>query len=216
PRIVQDFTQDKQAVMGAVRSIQPGMAMSQETNLFDALYDTLDRLEGVEGRKYIILVSSGRDTFSKLTLDKILKKVQGTKDISIYSISTGAALRNYLESRNALRYLCPITDFSCSTTYAQADNQMKTFARMTGGKYYQPLFQASFKDAFGDIANTIRNQYSLAYRPTNPAQDGKFRKIKIELIGPNGQPLIMKDEKGHDVKYTIVARDGYTAKREVE
>jgi len=217
PHIVQDFTQDKQAIMGSMRSIQPGMAMSAETNLFDALYDTIDRLEGVEGRKYIILVSSGRDTFSRRNLDQILKKVQGAKDIAIYSISTGAALRNYLEARGAMRYLCPITDFSCSTTFAQADNQMKTFAKMTGGRFYQPLFQASFKDAFADIANTIRNQYTLAYHPTNKAQDGSYRKIKVELVAPGTEvPLKMKDEKGRDVKYAIVSREGYKAKQEVE
>ena len=51
---------------------------------------------------------------------------------------------------------------------------MKTFAKMTGGKFYQPMFQGSFKDTFADIAQTIRNQYTLAYRPTNPKQDGTF------------------------------------------
>jgi VWFA-related protein len=214
--IVQDFTQDKRAIMGSVSMIRPGMAMSQETNLFDALYDTLDRLEGVEGRKYIILVSSGRDTFSKRTLDQILKKVQGSKDIAIYSIGTGQALRNYLESRGATRILCPITDFSCSTTYAQADNQMRTFAKMTGGRAYFPLFQASFRDAFADIGQTIRNQYSISYHPTNRALDGSFRKIKVELVDENGQPLKMRNEKGKDVKYQIVAREGYKAKQEVE
>src|SRR5215475_7542310 len=65
PHMLEDFTQDKRAIMGAVGSLQPGMAMSQETNLFDALIDTLDRLEGVEGRKYVILITSGRDRFSK-------------------------------------------------------------------------------------------------------------------------------------------------------
>ncbi len=214
--IVQDFTQNKQAIMASVSMIRPGMAMSQETNLFDALYDTLDRMEGVEGRKYIILVSSGRDTFSKRTLDQILKKVQASKDIVIYSIGTGQALRNYLESHGAMNYLCPITDFSCSTTYAQADNQMQSFAKMTGGKFYRPLFQASFRDAFVDIANTIRNQYTLSYHPTNRAQDGSFRKIKVELVDGNGQPLKMKNEKGKDVKYQIVAREGYKAKQEVD
>ncbi|HEU4414426.1 MAG TPA: VWA domain-containing protein, partial [Candidatus Angelobacter sp.] len=72
PRILEDFTQDKNAILGAVGMLQPGMAMSQETNLFDALYDTLDRLENVEGRKYIILITAGRDSFSKHTLDQIL------------------------------------------------------------------------------------------------------------------------------------------------
>jgi hypothetical protein len=78
------------------------------------------------------------------------------------------------------------------------------------------LFLGSIKDAFVDIAQTIRNQYSLAYHPTNSAQDGSFRKIKVELVDDAGHPLKMKDEKGKDVKYQIIARDGYKAKQQVE
>lgn len=214
PHMLADFTQDKRDIYEGLRSLQ--WPMSSETNLFDALYDTIDRLEGVEGRKYIILISSGRDTFSRKTLDQALKKVQGSKDIAIYSISTGQALRNYAESHSLMPYLCPITSFSCSTEWAQADNQMKTFAKMTGGKYWAPLFDAQWREIFADLANTIRNQYSLAYRPTNPSQDGSWRKIKVELVGPNGSPLKMRDEKGHDVKYQIIAREGYRARQEVE
>jgi VWFA-related protein len=214
PRILADFTQDKRGIYEGLRGMQ--IPMSAETNLFDALYDTIDRLETVEGRKYVILISSGRDTFSKRTLDQILKKIKGSKDIAIYAIGTGQALRNYAEANGAMRYLCPITSFACSTEYAQADNQMRSFARMTGGRSYFPLFQGSFKDAFADIANTIRNQYSLAYHPTNPAQDGSYRKIKVEVVGPDGKPLIIRDEKNHDLKYQVVAREGYNAKREVE
>lgn len=212
--ILADFTQDKRQIYEGLRSLQ--FAMSQETNLFDALYDTVDRLEGVDGRKYIILIASGRDTFSKHTLDQTLKKVQNSKDIAIYSLSTGQALREYAESHGLMRYLCPITSFSCRTEFLQADNQMKTFAKMTGGKYYAPLFSAQFREIFADVGQTIRNQYSLAYHPTNPAQDGSYRKIKVELVGPDGKPLKMRDEKGHDVKYQVVAREGYRAKREVE
>ena len=57
--------------------------------MFDALYDTLDRLDRVEGKKYIILVTTGIDTFSKLTLDKIMKKIKDTKDVTIFPISVG-------------------------------------------------------------------------------------------------------------------------------
>ena len=216
PRILEDFTQDKNAIRGAVSMMQPGMAMSQETNLFDALIDTLDRLEGVEGRKYIILISSGRDSFSKHTLDQTLKRVQASKDTAIYVVSTGQALRNYAEANGSMRYLCQITEFQCNMTFLQADNQMKTFAKMTGGRFYAPIFEGSFKDAFADIGQTIRNQYSLAYHPTNPAQDGSFRKIKVELVDDTGHPLKMRDQKGKDVKYQIVARDGYKAKQQVE
>src|SRR5947209_10298702 len=214
--ILQDFTQDKRAIGGALSTLRPGMAMSAETNLFDALYETLDRLESVAGRKYIILVSSGRDTFSKRTLDQILKKVQASKDIVIYSISTGQAMRNWAETHGYMRYLCPITDFNCGMTFNQADNQMKTFAKYTGGKDYAPIYDGSFRDAFVDIANTIRNQYSISYHPTNRTQDGSYRILKVELVGPDGQPLKMKNEKGKDVKYQVIAREGYKAKQEVE
>ncbi|HLJ87396.1 MAG TPA: VWA domain-containing protein [Candidatus Angelobacter sp.] len=214
--ILQDFTQDKRAIQAGISSLQPGMSNSSETDLFDSLYDTIDRLETVEGRKYIVLVSSGRDTFSKKNLDQLLKKIQASKDIAIYSVSTGQALRNWAESHGAMRYLCGFTSFNCNIEYLQADNQLQSFSRMTGGKFYKPLFQASFGEAFADIAQTIRNQYTLSYHPTNRAQDGAFRKLKVQLVAPNGDPLKMRDEKGHDVKYTIVSREGYKAKQEVE
>jgi VWFA-related protein len=214
--ILEDFTQDKRAILGAVSSLQPGMAMSQETNLFDALYDTIDRLENVEGRKYIILISTGRDSFSKHTLDQTLKKVQASKDIAIYSVSTGQSLRNYAETHGLMRYLCGITEFNCNMTFLQADNQMKTFAKMTGGRFYQPIFDGQLPEIFSDIGQTIRNQYSLSYHPTNSAQDGSFRKIKVELVDETGHPLKMRDEKGKEVKYQVIARDGYKAKQQVE
>ncbi|HZD93449.1 MAG TPA: VWA domain-containing protein, partial [Candidatus Sulfotelmatobacter sp.] len=214
--ILEDFTQDKNAIKGAIASLQPGMAMSHETNLFDALYDTLDRVEGVEGRKYVILITSGRDSFSKHTLDQMLKKVQATKDVTIYVISTGQALRNYAESHGLMRALCPITEFECNMTFLQADNQMGAIAKVTGGRLFKPLFAASFRDAFIDIGQTIRNQYSLAYHPTNTAQDGSYRKIKVELVDETGHSLKMKDQKGKDLKYQIIAREGYKAKQQVE
>ena len=64
PHIMVDFTQDKRAVFGALNQLRmPGFS---ETNLFDALYDTLDRLDRLEGRKEVVLISTGRDTFSRL------------------------------------------------------------------------------------------------------------------------------------------------------
>ena len=212
--ILTDFTQNKREIYDGLSMLQiPGFS---ETNLFDALIDTIDRLETVEGRKYIILIASGRDTFSKHTLDQTLKRIKDTKDISIYAVSTGQALREYLMANGGTRYLCNIEDISCRMTYLQADNQMRTFAKMTGGKEYEPLFQAQFREIFADVANQIRNKYSIAYHPTNPAQDGSYRKIKVELVGPDGSPLKVRDEKGHDVKYQIVSREGYKAKQEVE
>src|ERR1039458_890750 len=90
-QIVTDFTQDKRQLVEAINSlIIPGFS---ETNVFDALYEGIDRLERIEGRKYIILIASGHDSMSKLTLDKILKKVKATQDVTIFTVSTGGAMR---------------------------------------------------------------------------------------------------------------------------
>ncbi len=213
PHILVDFTQDKQAVFGGLNQLRmPGFA---ETNLFDALYDTLDRLEGVDGHKYIILISTGVDTFSKLNLDQILKKVKSTHDVTIFPVSIGWMLRNYFESRGSAAphgMGIPISNMD----YLQADNEMNTFAKLTGGKAYFPRFQGELPEVFQSITGDIRNQYQLAYHPTNPKLDGTYRKLKIEVVAPDGGPLKVRNQKGKDVKYQIIARDGYTAKHTVD
>jgi VWFA-related protein len=208
PQILTDFTQDKRAVLGALNMLRiPGFS---ERNLFDALYDTIDRVETIEGRKYIILVSTGRDTFSKLNLDQILKKLKNTQNITIYAISIGRALRERIDARMGGAGGIMTTD------WLQADNQMNTFAHMTGGRAYFPRFDGELPEIFHDIGSDIRNQYSIAYHPTNPKLDGTYRKLKVELVAPDGGPLKVRDQKGKDVKVQIYARDGYTAKHTVE
>jgi VWFA-related protein len=215
PHILVDFTQDKSAVYGAVNQmIVPGFA---ETNEFDALYDTLDRLDRIEGKKYVILVSSGVDTFSKLTLDKIMKKIKDTKDVTIFPMSIGWYIREMCEVQHCTGYSHGIASPHISTIdYLQADNEMKTFAAMTGGRAYFPRFQAEFGEDFQEIADDIRNQYSLAYHPTNSKLDGTYRKLKVQVLAPNGGPLTVKNQKGKEVKIEVVSRDGYTAKHTVD
>jgi hypothetical protein len=101
--------------------------------------------------------------------------------------------------------------------FLQADNQLNTFAKMTGGRAYFPRFTAEFPEDFADIASDIRNQYVISYRPSNNKQDGSWRKLKVELVDPqNGQPLIVQDQHRKKLKYQVIARDGYKAKNEVE
>jgi len=212
--ILVDFTQDKRAVTGSLNQLYfPGFT---ETNLFDALYDTLDRLDRVEGHKYVILISTGVDTFSKLHLDQILKKVKTTKDITIFPVSIGWALRNYCEVHGCTGYSHGMGIPISNIDYLQADNEMRTFAALTGGRAFFPRFEAEFSEIFRDIGTDIRNEYNLAYHPTNPKLDGSYRKLKVELIGSDGNVLKIKDQKGKDVKFDIVAREGYTAKHTVE
>src|SRR5450759_4535045 len=95
--ILLDFTQDKQAVFGVLNRLRiPGFS---ETNIFDAMYDTLDRLDRIPGHKELVIVASGRDTMSHMTFDKILKKVKTTPNVTIYTITTGTAMRLVNEAR---------------------------------------------------------------------------------------------------------------------
>lgn len=207
-QIITDFTQDKRQVYEAINMLRvPGFT---DRNLFDALYEAEDRLSRIEGRKYIVLIASGRDTFSKLTYDKILQKVRNTPDITIFAVSTGGALRAVTEGMGGMRGNMRDID------YLQADNEMKTFAKYTGGNAYFPRFAGEMPDIFADINRNIRSKYELIYHPSNAKQDGTYRKLHVELVDDEGHPLQIQDEKHKPLKYDIVARDGYRARPEVE
>jgi VWFA-related protein len=206
-QILTDFTQDKRQVYESLNMLTiPGFS---ETDMFDAVYTTLDRLSRIEGRKYVVLIASGYDSFSKINLDKVLAKIKATPNVTIFSIGTGQAARLMGNARSGMFGPKGID-------YLQADNQMSTFARMTGGMSFFPRFQGEMPDIFHSINDSIRNQYVLTYTPTNAKQDGSYRKIRVELVDNEGQPLKMQDEKKHPMKYDIIARDGYKAKQQVD
>jgi len=206
-QILTDFTQDKRLVYESLNTLViPGF---QETDMFDAVYSTLDRLTRIEGRKYVILIGSGYDSFSKINLDKVLAKIKATPNVTIFSVGTGQAARITGNARTGMFGPKEID-------YLQADNQMSTFARMTGGKSYFPRFAGEMPDIFRSINDSIRNQYVLTYTPTNAKQDGSYRKVRVELVDNEGQALKMQDEKHHPLKYDVITRDGYKAKQQVD
>ncbi len=182
-QIVTDFTQDKRQFYEAINTLRiPGFS---ERNLFDALYEAEDRLSRIEGRKYIILIASGRDTMSKLTLDKIMQKVKTTPDITIFTVSTGGAMRAMTEGRGGMDAQMRDMD------YLQADNEMKTFAKMTGGESFFPRFAAEMPDIFSDINTNIRSKYQIVYHPLNSKQDGTYRKLRVELVDRRRPPAAL-------------------------
>jgi VWFA-related protein len=203
--ILTDFTQNKSVIQNAIESLQ--MPTWDETNVFDALYTTLDRLSRVPGRKYIILVGSGLDTFSRITLDKCLEKIKETPNVTIFTISTGGMARAIGGMGGGIPN---------NIEMLQADNEMQTYARMTGGMWFQPRFQGEFPDIFQQINASIRNQYQITYRPTDTKMDGTYRRIRIQLVDAEGQPLRMENQKHKPVKYMVIARDGYKAQYPVQ
>ena len=104
--IVSDFTQDKAQIQKGIYELGQEAYMPvafSETNVFDALSEALDRLSRIEGQKYIILIASGVDTMSKITLDKMLKRIKASQDITIFTISTGGLMQEMTGGMGGMR-----------------------------------------------------------------------------------------------------------------
>jgi Ca-activated chloride channel family protein len=203
PEILLDFTQNKEAAQGALGRLR--FPAFSEANLFDALDFTIDRMKDVAGKKGIVLVATGIDTFSKITYDKAMKKVK-EGEVPIYSISIGQVVRELADARGAMGAIARMD-------FLQADNALRTFAADSGGHAWFPRFYGEFPSIFQEISSLMRNQYTLGYVPTNLVKDGKFRKLKVELVDERGNPLKVVDQKGKDVKYKITAKQGYYASK---
>jgi VWFA-related protein len=198
-RLEVDFTQNKDEVRQAIYSLYfPGFS---ESNVFDAILETVDRLKDVNGKKSILLLASGVDTFSKHTLDQTMKQLRGS-DVTIFCVGLGKTWTNYLETHGYR---------GSSLNYLQAENQLRTFANETGGYAWFPQFDGEIPDIFRSVAAFLRHQYSLSYSPSNGAKDGKFHKLKVELVAPDGGPLTVVDQKGKKQKFQVYAREGYQA-----
>ena len=207
PEILSDFSTNRQQTQEALNRLQ--IAGFSESNLYDALVDTETRMENIEGRKAIVLISSGIDTFSKLTFDKARKAIQSA-GVPVYAIGLLQAMREFLDAQNMLGSIARLD-------FLQADNQMTTFARETGGQAFFPMFYGEFPNIFHAVNEALRHQYTIGYHPTNQAHDGAFRKLKVELVNPaTGEPLRVVDQKNHPIKYQVIAKAGYKAAREVE
>jgi len=188
PEILVDFTQNKAEVYNALRRLN--YPSFRESNLYDTVYDVLERVEELEGKVAMILVSSGLDTFSKKNLNETLDKVK-EGNVVIYPISLGGNARmrnNYNTSTRMDLY--------------QAQAVLKYFARYTGGVAFFPRFVQQYKGIFRTISALLRNQYSLAYVSTNTKKDGKFRKIKVEVVAD-------VDGDGKPDKLKVQHREGY-------
>jgi len=192
-----DFTQNKDEVRNAIYHLYfPGFS---ESNVFDAVLKTIDDMKDVKGKKSILLMATGVDTFSKHTLDQTMKQLRQS-DVTIFCVGLDKPYINFIESRGSL---------GSHMNYLQGENQMKTIANLTGGYSWFPQFDGELPGIFHDVAAFLRHQYSLSYTPSSGGKDNKFHKVKIELVNPDGSPLEVHDQKGKKQKWVVYAREGY-------
>lgn len=193
-KVQVDFTRNRYEVRDALNTM--GFPQFREANLFDALIDTLDKLDKVRSRTSVLLLSTGANSFSASTFDDVLARLRKT-DATIFCI--GLAESEYMHS------------YGSNITYLQSKNMLNEFAKRTGGFALFPRFEGELPDIFRLVTGYLRNQYTLTYRLPKEQRDGRHHRIKVELIGPDGKPLTFTDEKGKKRKLVVHAREGYTA-----
>jgi VWFA-related protein len=190
-----DFTHDPMEIMRELIHMQ--VPLYSEANLFDAVVETVDQLQEVQGKKAILLIASGIDTFSKHTLDYTLKRLRQC-DVSIYSVSLG-------------QYFLNAAHMMGDVNTSQAFNQLRAFSELTGGQAWNPNLDGEIPGIMRTIALSLRNQYSLGYEPQASSLDGKYHKIKVELVNADGTPFVFTDQKGKKKKFVVYSRQGFTA-----
>jgi VWFA-related protein len=150
--LVQDFTQNQNALLAALSSLRAG----NSTSLYDAVYLAAEeRLKGEIGRKVMVVITDGDDTASKVRKEDAIEAAQRS-DALIYGIGVR------------------------SEGYSHNFGVLKKFAEETGGEFFSPRAKLEeIRTAFRSIGEDIRGQYSLAYTSTNQKKDGNFRSIDI-------------------------------------
>jgi VWFA-related protein len=196
PTILCDFTQDRQKFADALRLLT--FPAFDDSNLSDALIDTLDRVEEIEGKVAVLLISTGLDTFSRHTYDEALQKCKES-NASVYAISLGQNFRIRADAAGMISNLGNIE-------LLMGDNRLRSFAEFTGGAAYFPRFETELPAIFDNISQLLRSQYSIAYASTNTKKDGKFRKIRVEVR------TNFTDNKGKPLKLKVLTRKGYVPK----
>ena len=140
-----------------------GMRAKGMTVLNDAILRAAEDLSRrSEKRRAIIVLSDGYDTKSSASMDKALAAAYSA-GVTIYTVDMSSPETSSVQAR------------------AQAAGTLRNFAGKSGGRYISTPGGQALREAFNSILEELGNQYTLAYRPSNRARDGRFREIEVKL-----------------------------------
>ena len=177
PEVTQDFTDNTEALSKGVRVLRPGGGTAMYDAIYYACRDKLMNYDkgSLATRRAIILLSDGEDNQSRVTREEAVEMAQRA-EVIIYTISTNT-----------------------SGLKLRGDKILEHFAEETGGRAFFPFKIEEVADAFSQIQDELRSQYSLSYKPAELQPNGQFHSIAI-----------LADNK----KYKVRARKGYYAPRQ--
>jgi VWFA-related protein len=170
--LVSDLSDDTEKLAKSIRNLRPGGG----TALYDAIYFACrDRLQYDQPRhkfrRAIIIVSDGDDNQSRVTRDQSLEMAQKA-DVVIYSIST-----------------------NISKIEGDGDKVLRYLSLETGGQAFFPFKVQDLAQSFENIANELRRQYNIFYRPEPLKADGLYHSISVKVNGR--KDLVVRARKGY-------------------
>ena len=164
--LLQDFTDKLDLLDKAVYGVKK---MGKQTALFDAIWQFCDeKMRSVPGRRVLLLVTDGEDTYSRANIRDAIDIAQRT-ETTIFAISTKAG------------FLATVPGVEAGQVADKKDKDLQTLAEETGGVAFFTGDMLSLELSFSKISKELRAQYLVTYNPTNKSYDGTFRKIDVKL-----------------------------------
>jgi len=177
----------------------PGVS---EANLYDALIAVLEKMKTVAGRRAVILLSTGVDTFSKATYGDVLKAARDA-DTPVYVISVGPALRRVAELNESRGLIAGID-------WRKAERELQEIARVSGGRFYTPPETLDLSVTYDDIIENLKVRYVITYKSSTVADPNSPRAVRVELVNAkNGGPLQIVDANGKTIHAKVIFQDSY-------
>ena len=167
----QDFTDKLDLLDRAVFGVKK---TGSQTALFDAIWQFCDeKLRSVSGRRVLVVITDGEDTYSRANLRDAIDIAQRT-ETTIFAISTKAG------------FLATVPGVEAGQIKDQKDRDLVTLAEETGGVAFFTGDMLSLERSFSKISKELRAQYLVTYKPVNDRYDGSFRRIEVKLAESRG------------------------------
>jgi Ca-activated chloride channel family protein len=169
-----------------------------EANFYDATIQVLDRLATMSGRKALLIVSTGIDTFSRATFDDLVKKAKSART-PVYVVGFGdLAHQGAIDTTRG-----PLA----RVDWKQCARQLESLARISGGRAYDHASAGTYDD----IMENLRVRYVITYVSSQPATSADVRSVQVKLVDPKTDaPLRITDASGHRVEARAIAQATYT------
>lgn len=171
-----------------------------EANLYDGLLDVLNRTASMPGRKAVLVISSGLDTFSHTTFDTLRAQAERTK-IPVYTIRLSDTVVSTAGAEGPLARI----------DWKRFNDQLKMLSRVSGGRSYLRSTSPDVRAIYDDIMEHLRVRYVLRYVPSSAGTPPSGHSIRVDLVNPHtGAPLRIVGDAGRTIVPTVTVQSGET------